>query len=79
VKLHSAAEVAEMFGMPLDKFLEKRQREGWPHVRLGRQNVQFTDEQIAEIVAMQTRSPGRKPGIKVAGQTAKSAGRGRAS
>jgi len=79
VNLTTDVELAEQFGMTLKQLNEKRMREHWPHVRLGRNNIRFTDEQIAEILVMQTRTRLKKPAAKVSGQTVRSASRGRAS
>lgn len=54
VKLTTDAELAEIFGITVDKLHDLRKRHGWPHVRLGRFGFRFTDEHIREIVASQT-------------------------
>lgn len=78
--LKSDAVVAEMFGFGNDlaSFHERRRYYGWPCTKFGRKVVAFTDDQIAEIVAMQARKTSVAP-APVAGQTKASAGRKRAS
>lgn len=78
--LKSDAEVAELFGYgdDLKTFHEHRRYYRWPCTKFGRKAVVFTAEQVAEIVAMQTRRPKVSP-IKAPGQTRASASRRRAS
>lgn len=78
--LKSDAEVAVMFGFgdDLDSFHERRRYYGWPCTKFGRKVVAFTDDQIAEIVAMQARKPSTAAAV-VDGQTKASASRKRAS
>jgi hypothetical protein len=78
--LMSDAEVAAKLGIDdLAKFHTLRRYNGWPFTEVGRGNVRFTDEQFAEIVAMQTRRPKVSPIKPADGQTKKSASRKRAS
>jgi hypothetical protein len=77
--LLSDVEVAAKLGIAdLAKFHTLRRYNGWPFTEVGRGNVLFTEEQYAEIVAMQTRRPKVAP-IKAPGQTKGSASRKRAS
>jgi hypothetical protein len=74
------AELAERFGITLDRLHELRRRHGWPVVRLGRFGFRFTEEQVAQILAMQTEVTS-KPAtqqVSIAGQTGRSASRRRA-
>lgn len=57
MKLTSEVELAEEFGMPVEKLRDLRQRKRWPHVRLSRFDIRFTDAQVAEIVAKHTVKP----------------------
>ena len=57
--LTSDVELAESWGLSPAKFHELRRKHNWPHVRLGRFEFRFTDEQIAEIVATSTVKPKR--------------------
>lgn len=78
--LKSDAEVAALFGFgdDLASFHERRRYYGWPCTKFGRKVVAFTDDQIAQIVAMQARKTAATP-VSVAGQTKASASRKRAS
>lgn len=74
MSLRTDAAVAEEFGLTLEKFHELRRQHKWPHVRLGRFEFRFTEEQVAEILAMQ--SAVRPRGSKgLPGQTVGSARR----
>jgi hypothetical protein len=79
MNLTSADDLAAQFGVTVEKLHDLRKRYHWPHVRLGRFNIKFTDEQVAEIVAMQSRTPAKAQSSKAAGQTSRSAARGRTS
>lgn len=74
------ADLAERLGIDLDKLHELRRAKKWPHVRLGRFTFRFTEEQIAEIVASHSFTPGKSDAQapSVPGQTARSASRRRA-
>lgn len=54
MKLTTDAELAEHFGIEVDELHDLRKRQGWPHVRLSRFVVRFTDAQVAQIVAMRS-------------------------
>jgi hypothetical protein len=69
VKLTSEAELAEAFGMPIEKLRDLRQRKHWPHVRLSRFDIRFTDAQVAEIVASHTVKPAGATTDEVARKT----------
>jgi uncharacterized protein YecA (UPF0149 family) len=78
--LTTDAELAEHFGLTLERFSELRRRKNWPHVRLTRFDIRFTDEQVAQIVAQMTRQPAAKaaaaaPEPALAGQTKRSKSR----
>lgn len=83
--LTTDTQLAEQFGISLEKLHELRKRHHWPHVRLGRFGFRFTDEQIRQIVAQHSaEAPGKsgpavQPSVKVAGQTARSAARRRSA
>ncbi|QLQ10941.1 MAG: hypothetical protein HZY75_11920 [Nocardioidaceae bacterium] len=72
--LLTEAELAEQLKITEAEAAELRRKHKWPHVRLGRFNVRYTEGHLAEIVAMHTEAnretptPGRLPG-----QTARSA------
>lgn len=55
-----------------------RQKHKWPHVRLGRFEVRFTEAQVDAIVASHTVKPDTKaaaPAAAIPGQTSRSAKR----
>lgn len=54
MKLTTEVELAELFGLAPEKIARKRRREHWPHVDMGRFDKRYTDEQIAQIVAMKS-------------------------
>lgn len=47
-------QLAEDFGISVDRLHELRRRNHWPCVRLSRFEVRFTADQVAQIVAQQT-------------------------
>lgn len=51
MNLTTEAELAESFGITTEKAADLRKRQGWPHVRLTRFDVRYTDDQIRQIVA----------------------------
>lgn len=64
--------------VPVEKAAELRRRHRWPHVRIGRFDVRYTDEQVVQIVEMHTAvsEPAKKTLAPViSGQTARSARR----
>lgn len=74
-RLTTEAALAEDFGLTPEKVAELRRRHQWPHVRLGRFDVRYTDEQVAAIVAMQTVKPAAVKSAGISGQTPRSARR----
>jgi hypothetical protein len=78
MNLTTDAALAEQFGITLTKLHELRKRNHWPHVRLGRFDIRFTDQQVEQIVAAQSVTPeqGKQP---ESGLTQRSASRRRAS
>lgn len=75
MKLTTDADLADLFGITVEKLHELRKKHGWPHVRLGRFDFRFTDDQIRDIVASQTVTG--SPALKgtAAGLTSRSARR----
>jgi hypothetical protein len=72
MKLKPEAELAEDFGLPVEKVAELRRRHKWPHVRLTRFDVRYTPEQIAAIVALESVKPKAVKAPSPAGQTGRS-------
>lgn len=64
---------ADYLRLDVDKVAELRRKHRWAHVRLGRFEVRYTADQVAAIIAQQTRTPS-KPATPptVAGQTTRS-------
>ena len=50
MRLTTEEHLAEQFGLTREKAAELRQKQHWPHVRLTRFDVRYTDEQIAAII-----------------------------
>jgi hypothetical protein len=50
VRLTSESELATEWGMTPEKVAGLRQKNTWPHVRLSRFDVRYTEEQLAFIV-----------------------------
>lgn len=78
MNLTTEADLAEEWGIPLPKFAELRRQRGWPHVRISRFDVRYTDAQVEAIVEMQTKRPERTTtpqAGRLPGQTARSARR----
>lgn len=64
---------ANVLGIPEDRAARLRRDKRWPHVRLGRYDIRYTEEQVAQIVAMQSRTSERRgSGPAIAGQTSRS-------
>lgn len=74
-RLTTEADLAEGFGLTAEKIAELRRRHKWPHVRLGRFDVRYTDEQVAAIIAQETVKPQKASVAGLAGQTTRSARR----
>ncbi|WP_310962104.1 hypothetical protein [Nocardioides terrisoli] len=81
MRLTTEADLAEQFGLSVEKLRELRRRHRWPHVRLGRFDVRFTDAQVEQIVAQHSQTPEAAIAgpVKVPGQTARSAARRRSA
>lgn len=75
MRLTTEADLAAEFGIPAERAAELRRAKKWPHVRLGRFDVRYTDEQVAQIVAMQSVTPKQSVKSRLPGQTPRSARR----
>ena len=65
-------DLAEDWGVSRRNVIDWTNRYGWPCVRIGR-TIRYTPEQVAQILAMQTRAPERgTPAPRIAGQTPRS-------
>lgn len=81
LNLTKEAALAELWGVDRLWMAERRRRDGWPHVRLTRFDIAYTDAQIAEIIDRYTvvgeeQSPA-PASLLIEGQTARSASRRR--
>jgi hypothetical protein len=74
VNLTTDTELADLFGIDIEKLHDLRKSQKWPHVKLGRFEYRFTDDQIAEIVERHSIKPKRLAGVD-SGLTERSARR----
>ncbi|GAB3667152.1 hypothetical protein GCM10027596_35850 [Nocardioides korecus] len=72
--LLTETELAEVLRLETDHVRHLRQREGWPHVKLGRQ-VRFTEDDVRDIIKSHHVVPSRPHGLP--GQTPLSIARNR--
>ena len=56
MRLTKAAALAEQWDMDEPELKRRARRYGWPVVKLSRTDWRFTDQQIEQIVAMQSRA-----------------------
>lgn len=76
MKLHTLADLAGYLQIDESEAESLRRRHHWPHVKVGRKNVRFTETQVAAIVAQHTvGAPGPKVEAVVGGQTSRSKSR----
>lgn len=74
MKLHTEHDLAELLTIEPAKAAELRRRNNWPHVRLGRFDVRYTDSQVEQIIASQSVTAKRDDIAKLAsGQSSRSA------
>lgn len=59
MNLTTEADLAEKFDITPAKAAELRKRKRWPHVRVTRFDVRYTDAQIEQIVASLSVTPDR--------------------
>lgn len=59
------AELAESFKISETEAEALRRRHRWPHLKIGRKNVRFTDAQVAAIIAQHTESAAAKSPVAV--------------
>lgn len=76
-ELLTAADLAEVFGVPERTVMEWRRQYGWPCVKVGRK-FRFTPAQIEQIIAAHSRQSSTAA-VVAPGQTPRSAARRRAS
>lgn len=77
MNLTTEVDLAAEWGVDLAKFAELRRQNRWPHVRLGRFDVRYTEDQVAAILEIQTQRSGSRgktsPAKGLPGQTTRSA------
>ena len=71
MKMTTSAALAEEWGLTEEQLHRRRRRNGWPCVRLSRDDIRFTDLQIEQIVAMQS-TEARVGSKRSTGQTSRS-------
>jgi hypothetical protein len=49
--------LAERLAIDVAKLHVLRRRHGWPHVKLSRSDIRFTEEQAEQIIALRTVAP----------------------
>lgn len=76
MNLTTDRELADKFGLTLERFHVLRKRHNWPHTRFGRFDIRFTDLQVEQIVAAMSVAPGK---ADASGLSTRSASRRRAS
>ncbi|MGZ4518926.1 MAG: hypothetical protein ACXVXP_00340 [Mycobacteriaceae bacterium] len=74
MKLTTEADLAAAFGITPEQAADLRRTKNWPHVRLTRFDVRYTDMQVEQIVASHSVTPKRTP-AEDAGLTKRSAAR----
>lgn len=77
MKLIKAADLAAEWDITETELKRRARRYGWPVVRLSRADWRFTEQQVEQIVAMQSRAtkPTAKTEGKSTGQSKRSKGR----
>lgn len=75
MNLTTEADLAAKFDITPEKAAELRKRKGWPHVRLSRFDVRYTDVQIEQIVASHSVTASREVEVASSGLTERSAKR----
>ena len=75
MNLTTDAELAEALGITVEDVREGCRTKRWPCVRPKRSVWRFTDAQVEQIIAMQSRGSGRPAPVSTSGQTARSARR----
>jgi DNA-directed RNA polymerase sigma subunit (sigma70/sigma32) len=56
-ELLTPEQLAERLGVPLRMVREMYYTNSWPHLRLNKRTVRFTDEHLEQIIAMSERRP----------------------
>jgi len=79
MSIRTEAQLAELLQVTPERAAELRRRHRWPHLRLGRFDIRYTDAQVEQIVELMTsKAAAERPAERVAsldGQTKRSARR----
>lgn len=77
MKLVSDQDLAKQFDISVSKLHDLRKKHQWPHVRLGRFEIRFTEQQVETIVRSMSVAPTPKQqsAAREAGLTERSARR----
>lgn len=59
MNLTTPEDLAAKFGVTVERLHELRKRQSWPHVRLGRFEIRFTDAQVEQIIATNSVTPAK--------------------
>lgn len=81
MKLIDETDLAQEFGLPVEKVAELRRKHKWPHVRLTRFSVKYTETQVEAILERHTVRPKAttETATVATGQTSRSASRRRSA
>lgn len=73
MRLIKAAALADEWEMTEAELHRSRRRNGWPCVKLSRTDIRFTEQQVEQIIAMQSRAASPvKAATSRTGQTSRS-------
>lgn len=75
LNLTRESDLATEWAIGADQFRILRRRHAWAHVRFSRQDIRYTDEQVAQIVRDLTTRASKKQRLTSTGQTERSARR----
>lgn len=59
MNLRTEADLAEFLAIDAAKAADLRRRHSWPHIRLGRFDVRYTDAQVDQVLAIESVAPKR--------------------
>jgi hypothetical protein len=59
MNLRTETDLAEFLAIEPTKAAELRRRHNWPHIRLGRFDVRYTDAQVEQVLAIESVTPKR--------------------
>jgi hypothetical protein len=59
MNLRTETELANLLAINPAKVADLRRRHNWPHIRLGRFDVRYTDAQVEQVLAIESVTPKR--------------------